>query len=233
MTKHLLTIATWNVNSLPVRSVQVLDWMSQHNIDVLAVQETYNGVAIISRFPLEDVLIEPQEVLERRVIAATIQGVRIINLYVPNGSEVGSDKYTYKLKWLEDITLFIETQKQQYPLIAVVGDFNIAPEDIDVYDPSEWCNCVLVSPKERDAFSKILDLGLYDSFRHKHPQTKEFSWWDYRAASFRRQRGLRIDHILLSKALYTLCQTVEIDQAPRKHERPSDHAPVWSTLTRP
>ena len=256
MTKKTLTIASWNVNSLPVRAPQVLQWFTEKSIDVLAVQETkvpdekfptqafidlglhiafsgqktYNGVAIISRYPLTDVFIEEDQVLERRIIAATVEDIRLIDLYVPNGSHLTSDKYTYKLAWLKQVTTFIADELTRYPKLAVVGDFNIAPQDLDVHDPQEWLDCVLCSPEERAALANIQDLGLQDSFRHIYPELAAYSWWDYRAASFRRNRGLRIDLVLLSDALQACCQDAGIDKTPRQSERPSDHAPVWATV---
>ena len=202
---------------------------------IFSGQKTYNGVAIISRHPIEEVLTEipnwddPQ----RRFLAVTILGIRLINLYVPNGAAVGTDKYDYKLQWLDQVTAFIKEQRKIYPLLAVVGDFNIAPEDKDVHSPDEWKDSVLVSPPERRAFTELLALGLTDSFRHFYKEASLFSWWDYRAAAFRRNRGLRIDHILLSDALMACCVDSGIDVAPRRHERPSDHAPVWVQLRMP
>ena len=256
-----LKLASWNVNSLTVRLEQVLQWFLSEEVDVLALQETklvddkfpwtvfqeaglhvifsgqktYNGVAIISRHPIEEVLTEipnwddPQ----RRFLAVTILGIRLINLYVTNGAAVGTDKYDYKLQWLDQVTAFIKEQRKIYPLLAVVGDFNIAPEDKDVHSPDEWKDSVLVSPPERRAFTELLALGLTDSFRHFYKEASLFSWWDYRAAAFRRNRGLRIDHILLSDALMACCVDSGIDVAPRRHERPSDHAPVWVQLRMP
>ncbi|MEI6095837.1 MAG: exodeoxyribonuclease III [Gammaproteobacteria bacterium] len=251
-----LTIASWNVNSLTIRGPQVLDWFADKAIDVLALQETkvpdekfphqwfadlglhvassgqktYNGVALIAREPLLDVFIETSDIAERRIIAATVRDVRIINLYVPNGSEPTSDKYVYKLAWLERVTQFIAAELKRYPKLVVVGDFNIAPQDLDVHDPLEWVDCILCTPAERAALTKIQDLGLQDSFRTLHPETQTYSWWDYRAACFRRNRGLRIDLVLLSHALQPHCQIAEIDKEPRQAERPSDHAPVWVSL---
>ena len=252
-----IKIASWNVNSLAIRGPQVLQWFADQAVTVLALQETkvtdekfphqwfrdlglhvvysgqktYNGVALIAKDPLQDLFIESAEIAERRIIAATVQGIRIINLYVPNGSHLTSDKYLYKLKWLETVTNFIADELKRYPNLVVVGDFNIAPQDLDVYDPQEWLDSVLCTPAEREAFSKIKELGLQDSFRLMHPNLSAYSWWDYRAASFRRNRGLRIDLILLSQALQASCITAEIDKEPRRAERPSDHAPVWVTLT--
>lgn len=254
----MLKLASWNVNSLKIRLDQVLMWMDSSCTDVLALQETkvldehfpvssftekgyhvvfsgqktYNGVAVISRYPLSDVLMGIPELddPQRRILVATVAGVRLINLYVPNGSDLTSDKYHYKLDWLEKITPFIQQQLTLYSKVAVVGDFNIAPEDRDVHDPAEWEGSVLVSPPEREAFRQLVDFGLYDSFRNFVQDERSFSWWDYRAAAFRRNRGLRIDHILLSKELNDLCKQSVIDKEPRKAERPSDHAPIWVEL---
>ncbi len=251
----MLKLASWNVNSLKVRLEQVLAWLESSRVDVLALQETkltddqfpvaaftergfhvvfsgqktYNGVAIISRLPIQDVVTDLPDFPDpqRRILAATIGDIRLVNLYVPNGSEVGSEKYHYKLTWLPAVTAFIKQQLTLHPRMAVVGDFNIAPEDRDVYDPQEWEGCVLVSPLERQAFAGLLALGLHDSFRHFAQEEKSYSWWDYRAAGFRRNRGLRIDHILLSDALLGDCLASAIDKEPRKADRPSDHAPVW------
>ncbi|WP_028389600.1 exodeoxyribonuclease III [Legionella fairfieldensis] len=254
----MLKLASWNVNSLKIRLEQVLNWLASSKIDVLALQETkltdenfpkenfaelgyhlvyagqksYNGVAIVSRYPLDDIVTDITDLADpqRRILAATIGGMRLINLYVPNGSEVGAEKYSYKLMWLQKVTAFIKQQMLLYPKLAVVGDFNIAPDDCDVHDPLEWEGCVLVSPLEREAFRALLTLGLRDSFRNFLQEEQSFSWWDYRAAGFRRNRGLRIDHILLSQELNKLCKQSCIDKAPRKWERPSDHAPVWVEL---
>jgi len=254
----VIKLASWNVNSLKVRLEQVLDWLESSKVDILALQEikmtddqfpieafttkgfhvvfsgqkTYNGVAIISRQPIQDVVTDVPNLddPQRRILAVTIDDIRLINLYVPNGAEVGSDKYNYKLSWLPHVTSFIQQQLTQYPRIAVVGDFNIAPEDRDVHDPKEWEGSVLVSSLERQAFTTLLALGLHDSFRNFKQDEQLFSWWDYRAAGFRRNRGLRIDHILLSDALNKNCLVSAIDKEPRKAERPSDHAPVWVEL---
>jgi exodeoxyribonuclease-3 len=254
----VLKIASWNVNSLKVRLDQVLQWLETTQVDILGLQETklldenfpvqaflqrgfyvefsgqktYNGVAIISKYPIKDVCRDIPELddPQRRILAATIGDIRLINLYVPNGAAVDSDKYTYKLMWLDKVTSFMQQQLSDYPRMAVLGDFNIAPEDRDVHSPEEWAGSVLVSPKERQAFFGWIELGLNDSFR-KFSQAKElYSWWDYRAAGFRRNRGMRIDHILLSDALSADCIESAIDLEPRRHERPSDHAPVWVAL---
>ena len=254
----VLKLASWNVNSLKVRLDQVLTWLDTSQVDILALQETkvvdeqfpaqifkdrglyvvfsgqktYNGVAIISKYPIDSVvtdisgLVDPQ----RRILAATIGRIRLINLYVPNGAAVDTDKYQYKLMWLEKVIAFIKEQLITYPKLIVVGDFNIAPDDRDVHSPEEWKDSILVSPKERAAFAELISLGLTDSFRNFPQEPECYSWWDYRAAGFRRNRGLRIDHILLSKALNSECVESRIDIEPRRHERPSDHAPVWVAI---
>lgn len=254
----MLKIASWNVNSLKVRLEQVIDWLESAKVDMLALQETkitdeefpleaftkkgyqvsfsgqktYNGVAVISRFPMIDILKDCPGLVDsqRRILALTIAGIRVINLYVPNGSELSSEKYTYKLEWLQKVTAFIQQQLSLYPKLVVLGDMNIAPEDRDVFDIKACEGEVLVSPLERQAFKNLLDLGLFDSFRKFTQPENSFSWWDYRAASFRRDRGLRIDHILLSKPLFEQCVNANIDKNPRATERPSDHAPVWVEL---
>ena len=163
---------------------------------------------------------------QRRVLAVSVEGLRLINLYVPNGAEVGSEKYQYKLSWLVAVRRYIEIELKAYPNLVVVGDFNIAPCDIDVHDPKVWEGSVLVSPAEREAYQALLQVGLNDSFRHLYPEVQVFSWWDYRAGAFRRNHGVRIDHVLLSAPLLAICQEVVIDKQPRSHERPSDHVPV-------
>ena len=255
-----LKIASWNVNSIKVRIDQVLEWLDFTQVDILGLQETkvtdpnfpllnfqengfhvtfsgqktYNGMAIISREPMHDVITDIPDLIdtERRIIATTIGDIRIINLYVPNGQAVSSEKYLYKLQWLDKVNNFIRQQIKLYPNLVVVGDFNIAPEDNDVYDPIEWKDCILVSPAERQALNDIMALGLKDSFRLFTQPAQTFSWWDYRAAGFRRNRGLRIDLILLSEALQKRCLESIIDVTPRKNERPSDHAPVIISLDR-
>ena len=253
-----MKIATWNVNSLRVRLTHVLDWLQSEQPDVLALQETktedanfpvgelesagyqsifrgqktYNGVAILSRKPAIDVvsdlpnLDDPQ----RRILAATVDGWRIVNLYVPNGSEVGSDKYAYKLDWLARVHDWLEQEVLRHPRMVVVGDFNIAPEDRDVHDPAAWHEKILCSAPERRAFRDLLALGFSDAFRAFEQPERSFSWWDYRMNGFRRNLGLRIDHILISRALEKSCQACRIDVEPRKRERPSDHAPVVAQL---
>jgi len=250
----LLKIATWNVNSLRVRLPQVLEWLGAHQPDVLALQETktvdadfphadftaagyqavchgektYNGVAILSRLPAIDVVTDLPQLADpqRRLLGATVGWVRVLNLYVPNGQAVGTDKYAYKLNWLEKLADYVQAQLAAYPHFIALGDFNIAPDDRDVYDPEAWRGQVLCSEPERAALRRLLALGLTDAFRLIHQDESGFSWWDYRAAGFRRNRGLRIDLILASPALARVCAGCWVDTEPRRRERPSDHAPV-------
>jgi len=249
-----MKIASWNVNSLKVRLPQVLDWMEHQRPDALGLQETkltdekfpieairqagyhvayagqptYNGVALIAREEPLDVVTEipgfPDE--QKRVIAGTVGGVRVMNLYVVNGKEVGSDKFDYKLRWLEAVHDWIADELTRHDRLVVMGDFNIAPDDRDVHDPEAWREKILCSTAERAALKKMLDLGLHDSFRLFEQPESTFSWWDYRAAAFRRGLGLRIDLVLCSEALREACSTSYVDAEPRRNERPSDHAPV-------
>lgn len=256
-----MLIATWNVNSLNVRLPHVLDWLNEHHVDVLCLQETkqedskfpyqaltdagyhaihagqktYNGVAILSKHPIKEIstAIPGFADEQKRVIAATINGVRIICAYIPNGQSLESEKYQYKLGWLKAFTEYLRTELTVHPKLALLGDYNIAPEDRDVHDPKAWEGQVLVSAPERQAFNDFLGLGLTDSFRLFEQAEASFSWWDYRMAGFRRNLGLRIDHILVSNALVTNCKASWIDKAPRKLERPSDHTPVILELTDP
>lgn len=249
-----MRVASWNVNSLKVRLPQVLDWIEANAPDVLGLQETklvdaafpveairdagyeasfsgqptYNGVALLSRsVPAEvitslDGLDDPQ----RRVLGATIDGVRILNLYVPNGQAVGSEKYAYKLAWLEALRAHLGMELARHERVIVMGDFNIAPEDRDVHDPAEWAGKVLCSAPERAALAGILELGFVDTFRLFEQPEGVYSWWDYRAAGFRRNRGLRIDLVLASQPLAGNCRRAWVDIEPRRNERPSDHAPA-------
>ena len=254
-----IKIASFNVNSIKARLDNVVAWAKNSKPDIILLQElkcieedfpkeaffdlgyncailgqkTYNGVAWISRHPIEDRLdaFPGYEDEQKRVLAVTIKGIRFINFYIPNGQSLDSPKYQYKLTWLEHMLEFVKQQMQQYPQVVILGDFNIAPEDIDVYDPKQWFGEVLVSESERLAFAKLLRLGLVDIVRQLHPDEDNlYSWWDYRAAAFRRGMGLRIDHILLTQNLVQDCIAAGVDKNPRKHERPSDHAPVWLTL---
>lgn len=251
-------IATWNVNSLKVRLPQVLDYMRDTDTDVLCLQETkmtddvfpidvfteaglhvsfsgqktYNGVAIISRTAQTEV----QKNLpnfqddQQRLIASTINGVRVINVYVVNGQAPDTDKFTYKLNWLKGLREYVVNEMNHHPQVVLLGDFNIAPTDADVHNPDKWLGCNLVSPAERQALKELMDLGLSDAFRLFEQPEKSFSWWDYRQMAFRRNAGLRIDLILLSQPLANACIECVIDKQPRKHEQPSDHAPVSVTL---
>jgi len=249
-----MKLATWNVNSLKVRLPHVLDWLAEHPIDVLCLQETkqqdpdfpqqalmdagyhsvfsgqktYNGVAILSREPASDVQmgIPGYEDEQKRVIAATFGDIRVVDVYIPNGQSVDSDKYQYKLGWLAALHDWLEQELVRYPKLLLLGDYNIAPEDRDVHDPKAWEGNVLVSEPERDAFRALQALGLTDSYRLFEQAEKTFSWWDYRMMAFRRNMGMRIDHILISTPLVASCKSCEIDKAPRKLERPSDHTPV-------
>ncbi len=249
-----MKIATWNVNSLNVRLPHVLEWLNANEPDVLVLQEikqvtdafnadafreigyqsvasgqkTYNGVAIISRSPTADQVTDFPgfEDPQRRILAATIDGVRVINLYVPNGNSVGSEKYDYKLGWLEALRGFLETELAAHEKLVVLGDFNIAPQDRDVHDPEAWHEKILCSTRERNALKRIMKLGLSDTFRLFDQAEKTWSWWDYRMAAFRRNMGLRIDLVLASKVLAEQCSAAYIDREPRTQERPSDHTPV-------
>jgi exodeoxyribonuclease-3 len=254
-----MKIATWNVNSLKVRLPHVVEWLKNLDPDVLVLQEikqvtekfptseladagyrsiasgqkTYNGVAVLAKNELSEPLTDfpgfddPQ----RRILATTIDGVRVVNLYVPNGSEVGSEKYAYKLSWLAALHGFLQVEMAAHDKLVVLGDFNIAPADEDVHDPEKWGEAILCSPDERAALQGLLGLGLSDVFR-KFPQAeKTFSWWDYRAAMFRRNAGLRIDLILTSDAMTEACTASFVDKEPRTWDRPSDHAPVVAEFT--
>ncbi len=250
----MLKIASWNVNSLNVRLPHVLAWCSVASPDILALQETklpderfpsdellqagyhtlfsgqktYNGVAILSKEKGRDMvtdvagLDDPQ----RRILAATYGDVRVIDLYVVNGSEVGSEKFAYKMHWLQKVTEFVAGEISTYENVIVLGDFNIAPDDRDVHDPEDWKGKILCSDQERDALKNMMDLGLYDTFRQFDQQERAWSWWDYRMNAFRRKMGLRIDLVLASKRMSENCSAAYIDREPRTQERPSDHTPV-------
>jgi len=254
-----MRLATWNVNSLKVRLGHLLDWLARNQPDVVCVQETkledanfpraelesagyhsayagqktYNGVAILARAPLEAVAtgIPSFDDEQKRVLSATVAGARIVCAYVPNGQSVESDKYRYKLDWLVAFERWLGAELKAYPRLAVLGDYNIAPDDRDVHDPQLWQGQVLCSEPERAAFERLLGLGLKDSFRLFDQPERSFSWWDYRMNAFRRKMGLRIDHILLSDALAARCTGCIIDLEPRRLERPSDHAPVVAEIS--
>jgi len=251
-------VATWNVNSLRVRLPHLLDWLAVHRPDVVCLQETkcedttfpaaelaaagycsvhhgqrtYNGVAILSRQEPAGVCRGIPEFVDEqsRVIASDVHGVRVVSVYVPNGQSVGSDKYAYKLRWFDSLARWLEAELAAHPKLIVTGDFNVAPEDRDVHDPAAWAGQVLFSDPERAALQRLVALGFVDAFRLFEQPDKSFSWWDYRMGAFRRSMGLRIDHMLLSAPLAASCKACSIDVAPRKLERPSDHAPVICEL---
>ncbi len=249
-----MRLATWNVNSLKVRLPHVLDWLASADCDVLCLQETkltddkfpaaelegagytvafngqktYNGVAILSRLPMHDVVrdIPDYADAQKRVIAATIGGVRIVCAYIPNGQSLESDKYRYKLEWLDALQAYMRALTGAHTQVALLGDYNIAPEDRDVHDPAVWKDQVLVSLPERAHFQALIGQGFADCFRLFEQPEKMYSWWDYRMLGFRRNAGLRIDHILASGSLAATCRACVIDKAPRRREQPSDHTPV-------
>ena len=254
-----MKIASWNVNSLKVRLPHLLDWLAEAQPDVVCLQElkledqnfpraeieaagyhaafagqkTYNGVALLAKAPIGEVTVgNPLFADEqKRLISGTVDGIRVVCAYMPNGQEAGCDKYDYKLRWLAALADWLSSELQAYPRLALCGDYNIAPDERDVHDPQRWQDCILVSEPERAAFRRFIELGLVDSFRLFEQPEKTFSWWDYRMLGFQKNQGLRIDHILLSAPLAAQCSAAGIDRAPRKRERPSDHAPVWASLT--
>lgn len=248
-------IATWNINSLRVRLPHVLTWLASAQPDILALQElkmptenfpfdefraagyeaivngqkTYNGVAILYRdMTPENVVTEFTELQDpqRRVLGVTLNQVRVLNLYIPNGESLASAKYQYKLNWLSHLKLFLANEMMLYPNILILGDFNIAPQNEDVHNPASWAGKVLFSEPERAQFQQILQMGFKDCFRLQVQPEKSFSWWDYRMNGFKRNLGLRIDHILASEKLVTHCKKCTIDKEPRGWDRPTDHAPV-------
>lgn len=257
-----LRIASWNVNSLRVRLPHVLSWLAQNPVDVLGLQETkipdeffpvtelrdagydalysgqaaYNGVALLLREGLSahDVVtsIPEFEHGQRRVLVATLGDVRIANLYIPNGEAVGTDKYRYKLDWMDALHEYLRSELVRHPRLIVMGDFNVAPADEDVYDPLRWSDRILFSEPERRALHALMGLGLADVFRRFEQPAGSYSWWDYRAGSFRRNLGLRIDLQLASPAFAAECTEAWIDRTPRGWERPSDHAPVVAAFER-
>ena len=256
-----MKIATWNVNSLSVRLPQLLDWLREQQPEIVVLQETklvdarfphaellaagwhaqcfgqptYNGVALLSRTPAQDVqrnlpqLQDPQA----RLIAATVEGLRVVGAYFPNGQEPGSDKFAYKMDWLQALESWLEQELATHAQLVLLGDLNVAPEDRDVYDPEAWRGKIHCTDEERGHFRKLLQLGLVDAFRLFEQPEKSWSWWDYRNMAFRRNQGLRIDHILVCEALRARVRACAIDRAPRRNERPSDHAPVYAELDWP
>ena len=253
-----MRLATWNVNSLKVRLPHLIDWLRQASPDVVCLQETkiedanfpadeletegyqavysgqrgYNGVAILSRAALTDVTHGMFGFADehKRVIAANVGDMRVINVYAPNGQAPGTEKYLYKLRWYEAAAAWLKDELARMPRLAVLGDFNVAPEDRDVHDPKRWEGQIHVSPPERAALREIFAVGLSDAFRLFPQPEKQFTWWDYRLLAFQRNWGLRIDHILLAPEMASRCASCTIDKSPRKRERPSDHAPVIADL---
>lgn len=254
----MTTIATWNVNSIRARLPHLTTWLAEAAPDVVGIQETkvqdpdfplaelqalgyhilysgqksYNGVALLSKQPATllatDIpgFADPQ----RRVLAAQVAGITLLNLYVPNGSEVGSEKYSYKLAWLDALAKWVAQLVTRGEPLALVGDFNIAPDDRDVHDPDAWRGKILCSDAERERLQRLIDSGLSDVFRQFEQAPQSFSWWDYRGGGFRRNEGLRIDLILTSAELAKRCEGCTVDLAPRRWEKPSDHAPVVARL---
>lgn len=253
-----MQLATWNVNSLGVRLPQVLDWLAAHPVDVLALQElkltddkfpaqafteagfqaqwfgqkTYNGVALISRQPAADVIrnIPGFADEQSRVLCATIDGVRVIGAYFPNGQAPGSDKFAYKMTWLTALREWVKAEMAAHPQLVLMGDYNITFDDADVWDPDGLRETIHCTTEERTHLQALIKLGLHDAHRLFEQPPKSFSWWDYRMLGFQKNRGLRIDHILISDALKARATACTIDRAPRKNTQPSDHAPVVLTL---
>ena len=253
-----MQFATWNVNSLTVRLPQLIDWLAANPVDALVLQETkmtddkfptmeigaagyqvqwfgqktYNGVALISKTPAIDVVknITGYADEQARLIAGTVNGVRVIGGYFPNGQSLDSDKFVYKMAWLDGLRAWLAKELATHEKLVIMGDFNIAPEDRDCYDPAGWEGMTHVSPQERAHFQALLDMGLTDAYRLFEQPPKSFSWWDYRDLGFQKNKGLRIDHILVSNALKGSVTACVIDRQMRKNPRPSDHAPVIVTL---
>ncbi|MEJ6004121.1 exodeoxyribonuclease III [Paucibacter sp. AS339] len=249
-----MRLATWNVNSLNVRLPQLLDWLAANPVDALVLQETkltddkfpaaeieaagyrvhwfgqktYNGVALLSRGEAVDIVknIPGFADEQARVIAGTVDGVRCIGAYFPNGQAPDSDKFVYKMAWLDGLQRWLAEELKSHDELVLMGDFNIAPTDADVYDPVAWAGQIHCTPQERAHFQALLDQGMVDAFRLFEQAPKSWSWWDYRNLAFRKNQGLRIDHILVSQALKAQVRACSIDKLPRKNERPSDHAPV-------
>ena len=253
-----MQLICWNVNSIRARMPGVEFLLENHQPDVLALQETkvsddqfpeehlasfgykslyvgqpsYNGVAFISKSPLNQVSLELTETLskQKRVIAASFSDTLIINAYIPMGESLTSEKYTYKLSFLEDFCKLVEAQKKQFKHVLLCGDFNIAPQDIDVYDPEKWQNQVLVSEPERALWKALLSLGFKDVYRTLDPDSSGFTWWDYRRFAYRRKAGLRIDHWLCTNDLFSQVKSCQVLEEVRQQERPSDHAPLALNL---
>ncbi len=249
-----MKLATWNVNSLSVRLPQLLAWLAEHPVDAIVLQETkltddkfphaeleaagyraqwfgqrtYNGVALLSRTDSADIVrnIPGFDDEQARVIAGTVGGIRVIGAYFPNGQAPDSEKFVYKMRWLDALRAWVGSELAAHPRLVLLGDFNIAPEDRDVYDPVAWAGQIHCTPEEREQFRRLVGLGLHDAFRLFEQPPKSWSWWDYRNLAFRKNQGLRIDIVLVSEALKGRVGACSIDKTPRKNERPSDHAPV-------
>ena len=253
-----MKLATWNVNSLAVRLPQLLDWLAAQQPDVLVLQETkltddrfphaeieaagwraqwfgqktYNGVALLSRTEATDVVRNIPGFADdsARVITATVDGVRVVGAYFPNGQAPGSEKFEYKMQWLRALRDWLREEIAVHPKLVLMGDFNITPDDRDVYDPVAWAGQIHCTDEERGHFRHLIDLGLVDAFRLFEQPPKSWSWWDYRNLAFRKNQGLRIDIILVSEAMRPQVRECAVDKAPRRNERPSDHAPVWARI---
>jgi exodeoxyribonuclease-3 len=254
-----MRIVTWNVNSVRARLPRLLPWLEENSPDVLCLQETkvvdelfpyepledlgynvvvhgqktYNGVAILARHGIEAVVRgfpDDEEGAQARVIGCAVEDVLVLNLYVPNGSSVGSDKYAYKLDWLRRLRAFLDATYDPSEKIVVCGDFNITFDDRDVHDPEKWHEKILCSTPERDALRNVMDFGLTDALRKHHEDAGIYTWWDMRGGSFPRDHGLRIDHFLMSDAALAACTAVDVDREARGGKGPSDHAPVLATL---
>jgi exodeoxyribonuclease-3 len=254
-----MLLATWNVNSIRARHEKLLGWLESARPDVVCLQElkveddkfpraeyeaqgwhvathgqrTYNGVAILSKKPLEDVQVglqDGEDDLQARLIAATIAGVRVMSLYAPNGESLGSEKYQYKLRWFGRLKRHLESRYSKTQPMALLGDFNVAPEPRDVHDPHRWEPTVLYHGDARAALSQLNQFGLVDAFRLKRDEPGLFTWWDYRAGAFHKNQGLRIDHVLVTEPLAPRVREARIDREARKNPTPSDHAPVLVEL---
>jgi exodeoxyribonuclease-3 len=254
----MIKIATWNVNSIKIRLAQVIEFLKKHEPDILSLQEikvddshfpveeilatgyqvtfngqkSYNGVATLSRQPATEIIkiLPGVEDEQKRLLMTTIQNVRVINVYIPNGQSLGSEKFVYKLNWYDALCKLVQVENQKYENLVLLGDLNVAPQPEDVHNPFLWEGQIHFSEPERAAFANLLNCGLQDSFRLFEQPEKSFTWWDYRMLAFRRNHGLRIDHILVNKNLASKCLSCIIDKEFRKSERPSDHAPVIATF---
>ncbi|HET8938554.1 MAG TPA: exodeoxyribonuclease III [Polyangiales bacterium] len=253
----MLKIATWNVNSIKARGDRLIAWLGRHAPDVLCLQElkvddagfphaavreagyntvlhgqkTYNGVAILARAPLEDVRVgfsDDPEDTQARHIEATVHGMRVMSVYVPNGGDGAGEKWRFKLLWLERLLAYLKRTHDPSQPLLLCGDLNIAPDDTDVARPGEWTSTVLCRPEVRAEFEKLISWGFVDVMRKHHPEGGPFTWWDYRMLGFQKGNGLRIDHILATPAVAAVCGSALVDREERKGKLPSDHAPVYA-----